>query len=150
MTSNGTRQLKLIRFGSFLNRDSHFRCLLWVKNVEKLTATTRNQDPVHNETYFSKEFSGLKDGSWQTLEFAFNELSFKDKPENKVQNNWFLGNIYLQVTPASDKNPKDVEFMIADTICWDGILKNDPLTDPDAPEKALAEDPIWNAQKPEK
>lgn len=145
MQTDGTRQLKIIRFGAFLNRDTHFRCQVWVKNVGRLQLSTRNQDQT-KDNYFKKEFTALKDGAWQPLEVAMNELT--NSQEAKARNNWFLANLYIQVWPAGGKTEKDVEFMLDNTVCWDGELKNDPLTDPDAPQKALADDPIWNAKPP--
>ena len=143
--NDGARQLKIIRFGAFLNRDTHFRCQLWVKNVGRLQLSTRNQDQA-KDNYYRKEFTAFKDGAWQPLEVAMNEL-INDQAA-KIQNNWYLANLYIQVWPAEGKAEKDVEFMLDNTVCWDGELKNDPLTDPDAPQKALTEDPIWNAKPP--
>ena len=150
MQTNGLRQLKLIRFGSFLNRDTKFKCQLWVKNISKLSISTRNQDPGKKAIpYYAKTFTNLKDGVWQPFEVAMNALEQEDNSGNKVQNNWFLSNIYMQVWPADGKENKDVEFMIDNAVCWDGELKIDPCSDPDAAKKSLADDPIWNAKKPE-
>ena len=146
MQADGTRQLKIIRFGAFLNRDTHFRCQVWVRNVSRLQLSTRNQDQDKNN-YYKKEFTTLKDGAWQPLEVAMNELT--NDQAAKVRDNWFLANLYIQVWPAEGKAEKDVEFMLDNTVCWDGQLKNDPLADPDAPQKALAVDPIWNAKPPQ-
>ena len=66
----------------------------------------------------------------------------------KVQNNWYLANLYLQVFPAEGKQTADVEFMIDNAVCWDGALTCDPVADPEAPKKSLANDPIRNAKPP--
>lgn len=143
--TNGVRQLKLIRFGGFLNRDTKFRCQLWVKNVSKLSFSTRNQDETKNN-YYATTLTNLKDGAWQPMEVVLNDLANPDG--RKVQNNWYLDNLYLQVFPAEGKQNTDVEFMIDNAVCWDGELACDPTADPDAPKKSLASDPIWNARKP--
>ena len=144
--TNGLRQLKLIRFGAFLNRDTKFRCQLWVKNISRLTITSRNQDEA-KDNYYTKEFTTLKDGAWQPLELAMNDLT---NGARHVQNNWFLANIYIQVFPAEGKQNQDVELMLDNAICWDGALTCDPLIDPEAAKKSLAADPIWNAKEPPK
>ena len=141
LNADGGRQLKLIRFGAFLNRDSKFRCQLFVRNIKNLRIYTRNQG---DNGYYEKTFESLKEGEWQPFEATMNDL-VEPKSGAKIKNNDFLSNIYLQVTPADGKAEKDVAFMIDDTICFDGELKHDPFTNPHAAENALKDDPIWNA-----
>lgn len=147
MTKDGGRQLKFIRSGSFLNKDSKFRCQMFVKNIKDMRFYTRNQE---NQVYYEKLFTDLKDGQWQNLEIAINDLADPKDPAKKLKNGDFVCSIYMVVTPAEGKVEKDVEFLIDDPICYDGELKNDPFKDPDAAAKALKEDPIWNAKAPQK
>ncbi len=148
LNADGSRQLKIIRFGAFLNRDTRFRCSLWVKNVGKLAIYTRNQDQSKDQ-YYRKEFTDFNAGAWQPFEVAMNDLANGANPSATVQNNWFLANIYIQVFPAEGRTVNDVEFMIDNAVCWDGDLVADPCVDPQAAQKALALDPIWNAKPPE-
>ena len=143
MTKDGGRQLKLIRSGAFLNRASKFRCALFVKNAKDLRIYTRNQA---DQVYFEKTFSNFKDGEWQRFEVAMNDLADPKDAARKLKDGDFLANMYLVVTSAEGKAEKDVEFLIDDIICYDGELKHDPFADSDAPKKALAEDPVWNAK----
>lgn len=144
-TAAGKSQLKMIRSGAFLNRDTKFRCELFVKNAKELKVSSRHQD---NNLYYGKSFTDLKDGQWQRIEFSFNDLVELKEGQNKLQNGDFLANLYLQVLPADGKTDAEVEFRIDNTICYDGELKHDPFTDPDAAKKALQDDPVWNAQPP--
>ena len=144
LNKDGSRQLKIIRFGAFLNRDSKFRCELFVKNVKNLRLYTRNQG---DSAYYEKSFSGFKNGEWQTFDAVMNDLT-DPKSAKTLKNGDFLANIYLVVLPADGKTENDVEFLIDDAICYDGELKHDPFKDPLAPQKALEDDPIWNAKKP--
>ncbi len=145
MSADGSRQLKLIRAGAFLNRDSKFRCRLYVDSVKDLRFYSRNQG---DSVYYEKTFTGFKQGQWQTFEAAFNDLSHPKEPDKKVRNGWFMANIYMVVRPAEGKERKDVQLLVDDIICYDGRLKHDPFLDAEAPAKALAEDPIWTARAP--
>ncbi|KKL64456.1 hypothetical protein LCGC14_2164850, partial [marine sediment metagenome] len=145
MSSDGSRQLKLIRYGSFLNRDSKFRCRLYVNNVKHVWVYSRNQE---DKVYYEKIFTDLKQGQWQTFEFAFSDLTHPKEPGQKARNGWFMSNVYMVAPPAEGKEKKDVEFFIDDIICYDGQLKHDPFKDINAAKKALREDPIWRARPP--
>ena len=147
MSSDGSRQLKLIRYGAFLNRDSKFRCQLYLDNARNLRVYSRNQG---DKVYYEKTFTDLKQGRWQRFEFAFCDLADPKDPAKKVQNGWFMANVYMLVEqPAEGKQRKDVQLLVDDIICYDGKLKHDPFADADAPTKALLEDPIWTAKPPE-
>jgi len=145
MSADGTRQLKLIRYGAFLNRDSKFRCRLYVDKVKSMRVYSRNQGDM---VYYEKTFTDLRQGVWQDFEFAFNDLAHPKDPTKKVRNGWFMANVYMVVTPADGARKKDVQLLVDDIICYDGVLKHDPFADPDAPKKALLEDPIWTAKPP--
>ncbi len=146
MSADGNRQLKLIRHGAFLNRDSKFRCKLYLDNVKALRVYSRNQA---DQVYYQKVFTGLKQGSWQDFQFAFNELADPKDPAKKVQDGWFMANVYIMVEQIADgKANKDVQLLVDEVICWDGQLRHDPFADPDAPREALREDPIWTARPP--
>ncbi|HET6427452.1 MAG TPA: hypothetical protein VFJ30_03510 [Phycisphaerae bacterium] len=142
MSADGSRQLKLIRYGSFLNRDSRFRCRLFINHVKHLWVYSRNQGDA---VYYGKYITDLKQGQWQTVEFAFNDLVSPTDPAKRVENNWFLSNVYMVAPPAEGKENKDVEFLVDDILCYDGELKHDPFQDPAAPVNARAEDLIWTA-----
>lgn len=145
MRDDGMRQLKLIRYGAFLNRDSRFRCRLFVDSVKSLRVYSRNQG---DKVYYEKTFTDLTQGQWQAFEFAFGDLHHPKDPSKTAQNGWFMANVYMVVEPAEGRQSKDVRFLVDDTICYDGRLKHDPFADSDAPGKALAEDPIWTARPP--
>lgn len=146
MASDGNRQLKFIRFGSYLNRDSKFRCMFYVKNAGSLTF--RTCDIAKNNVYFQKVFRNLKDGQWQPLEVSLSELEDPKDSNSHPANLDFMRNLYLSVWPLDmqGKTAKDVEFLIDDCVLYDGTLKFDPTKDPDAAKKALADDPFWNAK----
>ncbi|KPK84335.1 MAG: hypothetical protein AMJ81_05890 [Phycisphaerae bacterium SM23_33] len=145
MSADGTRQLKLIRHGAFLNRDSRFRCRLYVDKVKSMRVYSRNQA---DNVYYEKTFTDLKQGRWQGFEFALADLADPKDASKKVQNGWFMANIYMVVEPAEGAQKKQVQLLVDDVICYDGVLKHDPFQDPGAPRKALADDPIWNASPP--
>jgi len=140
MSPDGSRQLKFIWFGAWLNRDTRFRCMVYVKNVGKIVAYVRAQK---DGSYPQVEIGNLKDGEWQPLEFRVNDCSLKGK--NHPRNGDFMTNIYLLAEPAPGKAKKDVVFKIDDTVCWDGELPCDPFAGPEAFEEALGKDPAWNA-----
>ena len=147
LQADGGKQLKLIRSGAFLNRDTTFRCQFWTKNVGSIRIYTRWQDePDKTKALYEKRIRGLKEGEWQTLQFTMNELALPNEPEKTLKNNQFLANIYIEAYLAEGKERKDAEFMIDNPVCWDGQLACDPTADPEAPAKALANDPIWNAK----
>jgi len=145
MHDDGTRQLKLIRNGAFLNRDSKFRCRLYVDKVKDLRIYSRNQGDT---VYYEKTFTGFKQGQWQSFEVPIGELAHPKDPAKKAQNGWFMANIYMVVQPADGAASKDVQLLVDDVICYDGKLEFDPFGDADAARKALRKDPIWTAGPP--
>ncbi|MGH7144060.1 MAG: hypothetical protein ACREJ2_07955 [Planctomycetota bacterium] len=145
MTADGHRQLKFIRFGAFLNHHTHFKCMVFVKNVKSIECYTRDQN---NGNYYTTTFTDLKDGQWQPIEVTFTGLK-TGKDNSTIQENDFLDNVYLHATPADGKTDADVEYRLDNTICYDGDLKFDPFTDPDAPQKAAQDDPVWTCKGPQ-
>jgi hypothetical protein len=145
VTPKGERQLKFIRFGGYLNRDTKFRCQVFIKNAGSLTF--RSCDTKDN-VYYQKVVRDIKDGQWQSFECSIAELADPKDAAKHPANGDFMRNLYLSVWPkdTEGKTVKDVEFLLDDCILYDGTLKNDPTQDPEAPKKALAEDPIWNAK----
>ena len=145
MGSDGSRQLKLIRYGAFLNRKTRFRCKVFLGGAKHLWVYSRNQA---DQAYYEKTFEDIPQGRWTTLEFAFSDLQHPKDATKKVQDGWFMANLYLVARPAEGKARKDVQLLLDDIICYDAPLKHDPFKDPEAPAKALLENPIWTARGP--